>query len=336
MNKTSNYLQLLVGISIAVVAMYFALREVEFERFLHLVTQAFSKSWAWLLATGALFLIQQYIRAYRQMLLLRSRFPQHDYRTSLSSLCIGFFFINTLPIRMGEVVRPIQLQAQENIPLSNGFAMVFTERIIDLVAALVMFLIVIGYADFQITDDPTTMTVIKHGQNLAIFGLPILLFLLLIFDKKYIKWVPVGKSFLIQFTEAIEAQRKQGRLLTISLLTVVTWGLTGFMYVTAAHAFGVQDQIGYVEGIGVLAFTMIGMAAPNAPGFAGVYEASFMAALALFGCTDENVNFAMAFTFHWWIYLIQSATAFYFLKVDQINISKIWNDLVQTRSNSSP
>ena len=51
---------------------------------------------------------------------------------------------------------------------------------------------------------------------------------------------------------------------------------------------------------------------------------------------DENINFAMAFTFHWWIYLIQSCTAFYFLKKDRINVTKIWADLVQTRSNSSP
>ncbi|MEC7948576.1 MAG: lysylphosphatidylglycerol synthase transmembrane domain-containing protein, partial [Myxococcota bacterium] len=96
----------------------------------------------WLVPPAIMFLLQQVIRAGRQALILQAQAPDHRFRTSLSVLCISFLFINTLPARLGEVVRPLLLLEREGIPVGAGFAAVFLERAIDLCAMLVMIALV--------------------------------------------------------------------------------------------------------------------------------------------------------------------------------------------------
>ena len=62
------------------------------------------------------------------------------------------------------------------------------------------------------------------------------------------------------------------------LETVIIWIVSATMYGLAALAFGITT-IHFIRRMGILAFTMIGMAAPGAPGFAGTYEASFVGGL---------------------------------------------------------
>ena len=99
------------------------------------------------------------------------------------------------------------------------------------------------------------------------------------------------------------------------------------MYVLAAWAFGLSDIIGYIEGIGILAFTMFGMAAPSAPGFAGTYEAAFVTGLDIFGSADATRNIAFALCFHWWIYLVQSSSALFFLSRDNTSVWELWSKI---------
>ena len=98
------------------------------------------------------------------------------------------------------------------------------------------------------------------------------------------------------------------------LETIVIWVIPTAMYGLAAEAFGISG-IGFLEGMGILAFTMIGMAAPSAPGFAGTYEASYVGGL-VFGSTDAGANFATALCFHWWIFIVQSISALIWMMVD--------------------
>ena len=103
------------------------------------------------------------------------------------------------------------------------------------------------------------------------------------------------------------------------------------MYGLAAVAFGI-DGIGFLEGMGILAFTMIGMAAPSAPGFAGTYEASYVGGLVFFGSTDAGANFATALCFHWWIFIVQSASAIIWMVVDGTSFGVLWTKLNAKRT----
>jgi hypothetical protein len=303
-----------------------------------------------LLVVAALFLVQQPIRALRQAIILQATRPSHTFRTSLSVLCVSFLMINTLPARIGELSRPLLLLERDGTPLGVGFAAVVLERMLDLMATFVMLALVAWFVPAEsrtITLGEQSLDWVSLGQQAASIVLPLIVagFLLLFFAGRPVLRVVhlvAGQDGLQNrllrpilnfgegFIEAVEAVRSPARLSAILALTVLTWGLTGFMYPPLARAFGVGDLIGYGEGIGVLCVTMLGMIVPSAPGFAGTYEAFFKAGLGLFGVSGPDLDgtaFAMALTFHWWIFLVQALTAIYFLVVDRISLRRLLSRL---------
>ena len=303
-----------------------------------------------LLAVATLFLLQQGLRAWRQLLLVQAVVPGHRYRTSLSVLCISFFFINTLPARLGEAVRPLLLWERDRLPLGSGVAMVVVERALDLASMFAMLALVVWFTELP---DPVVTVAglqfdwVAMARRLAAVGLPLMGLGgigLLWRGRRVLAWLgrlPAGTSLLARgislvlrfgggFMDGIDALRSPRRLAGVLALTASTWALTGLMYPALAHALHVGELIGWFEGIGVLGITMLGMTIPSAPGFAGTYEAFVRAALALFGMrgpglvADTGVSLdatavAFALTIHWLLYLVQSATAVAFLAVDRID-----------------
>ncbi len=336
-----------LGLSVGAAGLVLALWGVSLERIGAAIAQA---ELSWLLVIAAIFLIQQLLRAWRQALLLRTIAPTHRYRTSLSVLCVSFFLINTLPARIGELSRPLLLLERDSIPLSQGLAMVVLERAIDLLAAFAMlaavaWLLPVPARTVVIGDQ--VIDWVGMGRQLAAAVLPLCiagLLALLLAGRALLtlarrllpwSWLQPALRFGEGFVAAVEAFRAPSTLAAVLGLTVVIWGLSGLMYPPLAAAFGVGDLIGYGEGIAILCITMLGMALPAAPGFAGTYEATFRAALALFGVSGGALDaaaVAMALTFHWWQYGVQSLTALYFLAVDRISVRSL---LDQIRSTSS-
>ena len=324
------------------------------------VAQALSQADpVWLAVPAALFLVQQLLRAWRQALLLRATHPDHRLRTSLSVLCVSFLLINTLPARLGELARPLLLLEREGIPMGSGFAMVFLERMLDLASMLVM----IALVAWLVPVPARTLTVqgveidwVALGRVAAGTAGP-LLFLgivgTLVAGRPLLDWARPRVATappLVQrlghpllrfggaFVDGVQAVRAPRRLAPIVALTAVTWALSGWMYPALAHAFGVGDRIGFGEGVGVLGITMLGMAVPAAPGFAGTYEAFMRGALALFGVVGTSsvapggpsldaIAVAYALTMHWWIYLVQAATAIFFIAADRIDVARLLSRL---------
>ena len=274
---------------------------------------------------AVLFMIQQFMRAYRQYLLL----PKGTYKQQLMVLCIGFFFINTLPARLGEVVRPLLLKESVAVPLSSSFAMVFTERLLDLISAFVLALTFWTFANVEFFD-PQWTAVITKG---ATFLLPLSLILLIGFfllGERFLSFIPARiQPHIAPFFASATEQRKN--LPSILLWTILIWGMTPLMFMVAGWSF--DFELSYIDGIGVLGCTMLGMAAPNAPGFAGTYEAAFMAGLVLVGTTTPKA-FAFAFVFHWWIYVVQSCSALFFMIQSNISFRDMMGKISQMRMSS--
>lgn len=304
----------------------------------------------WLLPVAVVFLVQQTLRAVRQMVILRARHPDHRFRTSLAVLCIGFFFVNTLPARLGEVVRPMLLAERESIPLGSGFAMVVVERAVDLVAMGVMVSVLAWLVPTPeaLTEVVPGIDLVAFGRSMVGVGVPVVVagLLTLLFvgqravdlvDRLTRRWSAgrvgtlrrTGLSFARHFVEGVEAVRQPMRLVTILGLTATAWGITGFCYTSLAYGLGIEDFVDYAAGMGLLGVTMLGMALPAAPGFAGTYEAAVRAGLALYGVvgaqpltpggpTLNAIAVAYALVMHWWMNFVQSVTAIYFLVVDRV------------------
>ena len=314
---------------------------------------------AWLAVPAALFLVQQTLRAWRQYLLLRAAHPEHRFRTSLSVLCISFLLINTLPARLGELSRPLLLLEREGIPTGSGFAMVFVERVLDLTSMLVMIALVAWLVDVPshtLVVQGVEVDWVRLGRVAAGTAGP-LLFLglvgVLVAGRPLVTAARArlgGAPELVQrlgrpvlgfaegFVGGIDAIRAPRRLAPVLALTALTWTLTGWMYPAMAAAFGLHGWLDFGQGIGVLSITMLGMAVPAAPGFAGTYEAFVRGALALFGVAGaepataggpslDAIAVAFALTMHWWIYLVQACTAVFFMAVDRVDVGRLMQRL---------
>lgn len=307
---------------------------------------------------AALFLVQQLIRAWRQALLLRGTHPEHRFRTSLSVLCISFFFINILPARAGEIVRPLLLAERDGIPLGAGTAMVVVERALDLGAMCLMIAVAASTLPPEAAaslplealplpegvDEASVLSVLRAVAVVGVLTVAAGLLGLLSAGPRVLAglsrlWSAERRpalrgrvlGFLASFVDALHAGRRPGQLLPVLGLSALTWLVTVAMYPTLSAALGAPGLVDMSQGVGVLGFTMLGMALPAAPGFAGTYEAFARAGLALYGIAGEarlagpasptldGLAIAFVLTIHWGTHLVQSATAVYFLAVDRID-----------------
>jgi uncharacterized protein (TIRG00374 family) len=323
-----------IGLLIAALSMFWATKDQSFSA----IYQEIAKANHWLiLLVGVIFMFQQALRSHRQMMMVRSQLPNHTFMSSFHILCVSFFFINTLPLRMGEVVRPILFFEKEDLPFGAASAIVFLERIIDLISALLMLFIVLGFANIPIDKTPW----LAQARTSLVYSLPVISFLAIspFFFHKWLNslvtssWFPKRlKPFSHSFLAQIQSYKKKA-ILFILFETLVIWLFTTGMYLVAAWAFSV-NPIGFLESIGLLAFTMLGMAVPSAPGFAGTYEAAFVAGLEVFGSDNATRNIAFALTFHWWIHIVQSSSALFFLYRDGTSISDLWQKIKEHRQSA--
>jgi len=91
------------------------------------------------------------IRARRWQALLAPIGPTR-FRTAFRTTVIGFAISFLIP-RAGEVVRPYLLARRESLPASATFATIIVERLLDLVAVLLLFGLALPFVDIDIGSD---------------------------------------------------------------------------------------------------------------------------------------------------------------------------------------
>src|SRR5689334_21121579 len=94
-----------------------------------------------LLVLSFVFVIVTYwARAIRWQYLLAPIGPTR-FRTVFRTTVLGFAALAVLPARVGDVIRPYLLARREGLPTSATFATVVMERVLDLIAVLVLLAI---------------------------------------------------------------------------------------------------------------------------------------------------------------------------------------------------
>ena len=315
---------------------------------------AFSQMrWVYLFHIAAAVFAQYLLRAWRQQILLHPVAPGIRFRDHLAILAIGFFCVNLFPARLGEAVRPLLFHDRAGLPLGAGFAAVLVERVFDLVAILITLLAVVLWVELPeraIEIAGRTLPIAELGRTMTVALLaPLLSGLLGLallgpaalrlgariaagleqrIDMPLLHRVVAGLlRFAAAFVEGLQSLRSPGRLAALVVLTTLVFLSMGLMMSALAYAFGLQDRLGFGAGMAVLSITMLGIALPAPPGFAGVFEASARGALAIFGVGGEALSgsaLAYALVFHWWPLLLLSGAAGFFLWRDRIGLGRLF------------
>jgi uncharacterized protein (TIRG00374 family) len=297
--------------------------------------------------------LQYLLRAARQQVMLQPLAPALRFREHLSIVAVGFFCVNVFPARLGEAVRPLLFAERAAVPLGAGFALVVVERVLDLIAILVCLLVALAWAGLPDRTIEIAGRSIEAAE-LARIGASAVLAPLLV---GLVALAVLGPAALrlgervataletrvhapllhrltrgllrfgTAFVEGLHGLRSPVRLAAVVALTALLFVSMGFMMHALALAFGLEDRIGFAPGLAVLSITMLGIALPAPPGFAGVFEASARAGLALFGVRGEalaGTALAFALVLHWWPFLLLSALAGFFLWRDGVGLGRLF------------
>ena len=129
-------------------------------------------------------------------------------------------------------------------------------------------------------------------------------------------------SFAADFVAGTAVFSKRRRFAAVVVLTLVVWLLTYLQYYAALFMF--TGDFSFLFGVTIAVVLALGVAAPSAPGFIGVFQLACVIAFSLFGLEKEPaVSYAILCHVHQ--YLIVT----FFGVLVLLHYSLHWNDLRQ-------
>lgn len=163
----------IISFSIAGFLLYLALKGVDVDELKSALKGA---SYAWIIPFVCVILISHALRAWRWQILLdalpdRQRTGELrsvSFKNAFFSVMIGYF-LNLLPLRVGEFVRAANLANQEGFRFSGVFGTVVVERIVDMIVLGlgILSLSFLFYDEFQFLQKSILSPALDMGENNA-------------------------------------------------------------------------------------------------------------------------------------------------------------------------
>ena len=285
-----NALKLLVAVAVSVVCFWWATRGTDWAAVGTVLRGAHV---GWSLAVIAVSIGCHVLRAERWRILLR---PVADVPRwpAIAATFVGFGANALLPLRIGEVVRPVFLARRTRIPLSPTISSIVLERICDvllMLGCLLAVMVVYPVPDF-----------IRSGAVVLGFGaIGVLVFLVFAarnrdsgerIIRRVLGVLPARISDpLASIAEGLLqglAGLTDGRIIAVVLVSsVVLWSLIALTYTLSFLALDVDIPLlsGSLVTVVIVA-TFVSL--PQAPGFLGTWQAGCVFALhEVFGVPQD-------------------------------------------------
>jgi uncharacterized protein (TIRG00374 family) len=249
--------------------------------------------WLLLLAvavTGVTYVV----RAFRWQYLLAPIGATH-FSTAFRTTVIGFAATFLLPARAGEVLRPYLLARREGLNATAAFATIILERLLDLIAVLMLFAgFVLTAAPGTVAGDPSQFARVKFGGLLAAVAAVVgsgLLFALAghpetvgrialrierVLPERLARLVA---TFVETFAQGLAVMRQPGRMLVALALSCPLWLAiaTGIWLTSQAFHITFPFQASFL----VMTILVVGVAVPT-PGAVGGFHLAYQIAVEIF------------------------------------------------------
>ena len=291
--STGSRLIIIISVILAVVFLYLALRDLDWLIFFDTLKNA---QYAYL-PIGFLWGSTSYlIRALRLRVLLSSERVLPISNVFWANMA-GYLANNIFPARAGELVRAAYLAQQNNISISYTLAVGLVERLMDLIA-----LIVLGSFALSSTGvvSPVFQNALKGVVILGLIGL-ITIFILPFFGEligRIIMTFPILKEthkiklnhFLQQFLTGLKSLHSFKRVAQFIGLTGLIWLMDAVGAVLLGYILKIPLLL--QQAFVLLAALGLSSAIPSTPGYVGVYQFVAVTTLAPFGISQAD---ALAF-----------------------------------------
>ncbi len=288
-----------------------------------------------ILCALVIMFISLLIRAHRWRLLLGK--PETGIYDLFSAIMAGFSISFLAPGRLGEFARPYILAKKYDFPVSEAFATVVLERIIDTLVILIMlsaFLILPGDITGTDISDEWTETLLYSGlTGLAVILIALSVIIFLTRKPAYAeKTVLFMSGFLSEklssklaataarFLSGFSSLRFDLNALFVFLESAVVWLLIALYNWLGFEAFGMGLPLAAM--LLIIPVTAVGISVPT-PGGVGGYHAVCGFALTAFFSIDKNTAVAATIAVHALSWIPISAAGLIFLLREGYSLSKL-------------
>ncbi len=299
MGKHKKKIQIIVGILVSVLSIYFVFRSVDFAVVFESIRNLnVTYVVIYIIITSSILSI----RALRWEMFIPIK---KNIRKSsiIAATYIGYMANNVLPAKLGEVVRVYILGEKEGVKKTVILASVVTERLFDLITAVIMLFISILFIPNLPKEVYYTAIVLFIisiiGVCFLVFlsfkrerALKIIRFFLRVFPEKIAEKI---EHFIISFVSGIGVKADMKSIIKIISYTIVYWSLQVFSAWILLRAFSLD--VSYAGALFVVVITGFGFAIPSAPTGIGPIEAAAIFALSVLS-VSYNVAASYAILSH--------------------------------------
>lgn len=331
--KINRLFSLFLGLLISVGAIFYVFQGVELQQ---LKTQFYRFS-PWpivpLVVMGFLMFAIRGLR-WRYLLPVEQR-SQVSLLDLYEATVFGFAATSILPLRAGEIVRPLCLKRFNSVPFASAFSSIFSERVFDLLSVVALGFLALS----QVSDPPVFLSIAAQTLGLiAAIGVVGIFFcsffgeVTLELAAKILNRIApqkvVGKllEFLRHAVVALSVLRRGKELLYVVGLSVLLWGFNAFFYQYSLSLLG--EEVNLLAGALLATTIAFAVAAPSSPGFIGTFQ--FGCTLTLSNILGYSEDFSLAYGIL--IHLIQTATTLVLAFIALFRRGLKWSAVVTTQT----
>jgi uncharacterized protein (TIRG00374 family) len=219
-----------------------------------------------------------------------------SWRATFAAMSIGIPAAVFLPLRLGELVRPL-LITRAGAPIAGAFSTVVVERIADGLFNVGLFFILLGMlpADASIPPELRSgafVMLIFFGGGLAFLAAAyfmrerVLGLLSKILGRISAGFATKIIALLSTFLDGLSALGTPLRVTTFFALTALYWGANGFSTYLLINGYGLDLPV--LSGNFAIACVVFAVTVPSGPAFAGTMEMGFKLGLSPFGVSASD------------------------------------------------
>ncbi len=297
-----------LGIVLSAVLLYLAFKDIEFAKVIANVRKANLVLLALSAITATLIFP---LRARRWRPILDPVAPGLPFGALWRATAIGMMINNVAPARAGEPARAFALSRfTSKVSFPAAFASLAVDRLFDMVVILLLMFgamldpafpsgaQVFGFSMSSIATKGLLLVIVALAGMYAMVLFPgrVLALYELVARKIAPKLEDKGKVALVALMHGLSVLRSPSRFAAVFAWTVVHWLVNGLAFWIGFKAVGIDAP--YSAALFLQGVIAIGVAAPQAPGFFGVFELFGKEGLRLYGVSgDAAVTWAIGFHF---------------------------------------
>jgi uncharacterized protein (TIRG00374 family) len=322
-------LQLALGIVVSAAAVWYTMKDVDAREVVRALSRA---NFMGFVVVMLCTLLGFWLRAVRWRYLLADvKFIRND--PLFSATMIGFMANNLLPLRLGEFVRAWALGRSEGISKTTVFATVVVERVVDMIALLVILGLALMVHPLSQSTEAGRMTM--AGAAVLVVTSVLLTAVVVALEKSpagaraavalLTRPLPArfrvrGERLLGNFLSGLSLFRDLGRLSIVMLLSMVMFAVVVLGIQVSLWAMGIG--VPWYGGLLMLVITAIGIMVPAAPGYIGTMNLACVAGLALFRVSKLD---ASSFSWFYWSsqYVPITVVGLYYLRREGLSLRQL-------------